>query len=54
MSIGIGGKIFGKGIEWFIGRKSYNHSFRIVVIKVGDLDGPTDFSLIELEVAVRW
>ena len=53
-SLGIGGKLLGKGFEAFIGKRKYNHSFRIVKISIGDLDGPTDFSLLELEVAIRW
>ena len=54
MSIGIGGKLLGKGFEVFLGKRNYNHSFRIVKVSVGDLNGPTDFSLLDLEVALRW
>jgi len=54
MSIGIGGKLFGKGLDLYVGKKAFTHSFRIAKVSVGDLDGPTNFSLVELEIAVRW
>ena len=52
MSIGIGGKVFGKGFEVYIGKHAYSHSLALVSASIAALD--KGFSLITLEVAIRW
>ena len=54
MSIGIGGKIFGKGFELFVGKRSYSHSLALLKISSMDLDDKIHFSLIAVEIAIRW
>lgn len=54
MSIGIGGKIFGQGFEFFIGFKEYTHSLAVAKVSVLDYDDKIHFSLLSLEVAIRW
>ncbi len=54
MSIGIGGKLFGKGFEFFLGYKEYRHSLAILKISSGDLDDKLDFCFLSVEVAIRW
>lgn len=54
MSIGIGGKIFGKGFEFFIGYKEYTHSLAILKLSSGDYDDKIDFTFLSVELAVRW
>ncbi len=54
MSIGIGGKIFGQGFEFFIGFKKYTHSLTIAKVSVLDYDDKMSFSLLSMEVAIRW
>ncbi len=54
MSIGIGGKVFGQGFEWFVGYKEYKHSLAIMKVSVLDLNEKLSFSLLSFEVAIRW
>jgi len=54
MSIGICGKIWGKGVDLFIGKKAYTHTFRLLTVSGGDLDDLNDFTLISISLAVRW
>lgn len=54
MSIGIGGKIFGKGFEFFLGTVTYRHSLALVKVSSLDLDDKVNFSVISLELAIRW
>lgn len=52
MSIGIGGKLLGKGFELFLGKKEYKHTFRLARASI--LDYGDEFSLLSLELALRW
>lgn len=54
MSIGIGGKIFGKGFELFLGRREYGHTFRLAKASILDYGDEFQFSLLTFELAVRW
>ena len=54
MSIGIGGKVFGKGFELFIGKRGYAHSLALIKVSSLDLDEKINFSVISLELAIRW
>ena len=52
MSIGTGGKLFGKGFEVYVGKTSYTHSLSLVSVGIVALD--KKFSLLSVEVAIRW
>ena len=52
MSIGIGGKLFGKGFEFYVGKHTYSHSLKLATISILKLD--EGFSLLTAEVAFRW
>ena len=52
MSIGIGGKMFGKVFEFYIGKSSYSHSLSLISVSLIVFD--QKFSLLGLEVAIRW
>ena len=54
MSIGIGGKIFGKGFEFFLGIQEFSHTFRLARLSILDYGDEFQFSLLTLEVAIRW
>lgn len=54
MSIGITGKIFGKGIELYLGKRTFTHTLRLLKVSSMDLDDMLDFTLIEFYIAIRW
>ena len=54
MSIGIGGKLFGKGFELYIGKRAYKHTLRLLKVSTMDVDDMVNFSVLSLELAIRW